>query len=88
MFIRVMFHCFFGVPNGMHRVPVSHVRMVAGLDVIAFFVVASGFAMMFGRVVMMCGGLEMMFSAFVLGHVVCSSLPMLRAVQYGAVRSG
>ncbi len=88
MLIRMMLHGFFGVPYGMHGVAVSNVSVVAGPDVIAIFVVASGFAMMPGRVFMMLGCFAMMFSAFVLRHGVFSSTPMLRAVQHGAVRSG
>jgi len=88
MLIRVMLHGFFGVPYGMHGVAVSDVSMVAGLDVIAVVVVASGFAMMPGRVFVMLGCFAMMFGAFVLRHGVFSSTQMLRAVQYGAVRSG
>jgi hypothetical protein len=70
MLVRVMFHGFFGMPYGMHGVAVRNVRMVTGFDVIAVFMVASGFAMMLGRVVMMRGCLQMMFSAFVLRHGV------------------
>ena len=87
MLIRVMFHGFLGVPDGMHGMAVSDVRMVAGRDVVAFIVVASSFAMMLSGIVMMVGGLQVVFNAFVLRHVVLSSLPMLRAVKYGAVRS-
>jgi hypothetical protein len=83
MLIRVMFHGFFGVPEGMHRVAVGNVRVVAGLDVVAVIVMARGFAMMFGRVVVMFGGFQMVLNAWVLRHVVLSSLPMLRAVRYG-----
>jgi len=68
MFIRVVFDRFFGVSDSVHRVAMSNVRVMAGRDVIAVLVMASGFAMM--PVVMMLGGFQMMFNAFVLGHVV------------------
>jgi hypothetical protein len=87
MFIRVMFHGFFGVPDGMHCMAVSDVRMVAGLDMVAVIVVARSFAMMLGRVVVMFGGFQMVFNALVLRHVVLSSVAMLRAAKYRAVRS-
>jgi hypothetical protein len=87
MFIGVMFHGFFSVSDGMHGVAVSHVRMVAGLDVIALIVMTRGFAMMLGCVVVMFGSLQMLFNAFVLRHVVLSSPPMLRCAKYGAMRS-
>jgi hypothetical protein len=86
MFVGVMFHGFFGVPGGMHRVAMSNVRMVTGLDGVAFIVMTSGFAMVLGRVIVMLGGFEMVFNAFVLRHVVLSSLPIVRGVEYGAMK--
>ncbi len=87
MLIGVMFHGFFGVPGGMHRMAVSDVRVVAGLDGIAFLMVASGFAMMLGRVVVVFSGFQVMFNAFVLRHVFLSSPPMVRSAEYSAVKA-
>jgi hypothetical protein len=79
MLVGVMLHGFFGVPDGMHGVAMSHVRVMPGLDVIAVVVVAGGFAMMLGS-------LQMVFNAFVFRHVVLSSLAILRAAKYGAMK--
>ena len=58
---------------GMAGVPVSAVRMMGGLFVIASFVVPGGFAVMLGGVLVMFGGLVMMVDACVVVHI---SLPV------------
>ena len=72
MLIGVMLHGFFRVPDGVHRVTVGDVRVMAGCNMIAVIVVARCFAVMFGRVVMMLGGFQMVLNALVFRHVVLS----------------
>jgi hypothetical protein len=73
MLIGVMFSGFFGVPDGVHGMTVSYVRMVSCLDVVAVLVVASRFPMMPGRMLVVFGCLDMVVNAFMLRHVFHSS---------------
>ena len=70
MFIRVMFHGVVSVLDGVHGVAVSYVCMMACLDVIAGIMVASGFPMVFGSILVVLGGLEVVLNAFVFRHVI------------------
>ena len=63
MLIGVMLHGFFRMSDSMHGVTVGDVRVMAGCNMIAVIVVARGFAMMFGRVVVMFGGFQMVLNA-------------------------
>ncbi len=94
VFIRVMFHGFVRVLDGMHGVAVRNVRMVTCLDVIAAIVVASGFPMVFGCILVVFGGFEVVLNAFVFRHVVSphfgviwEPVVMLLARRYGPVRN-
>jgi hypothetical protein len=68
VFGGVMLASLFGVVRRVREVPVRDVRMVPGLHVVAGFVMLRGFAVVFGRVLMMLGCLMMMRSAVVICH--------------------
>jgi len=63
-----MLSSLFGVVRGVCEVPVRDVRMVPGLHVIAGFVMLRGFAVVFGRMLMVLGCLMMMRSACMIRH--------------------
>jgi hypothetical protein len=62
--VGVVLAGLFGVMNCVHVVAVRHLCVVAGLFVIARFVVFGSCNVVFGRVIMVLGGFAMMFSAF------------------------
>jgi len=63
-----MLYRLFGVVRCVGEVPVRDVRMVPGLHVVAGFVMLRGFAVVFGRMLMVSGRLMMMRSAGVICH--------------------
>ncbi len=63
-----MLSSLFGVVRGVREVPVRDVRVVAGLHMIAGFVVLRGFAVVFGCVFMVLGSLMMMRGSCVICH--------------------
>jgi hypothetical protein len=65
MLVGMVLAGFFSMVGGVHRMSVGDVGVVAGLFVVAGFVVLGRFAMMCRRVFMMFGGLMMMICSVV-----------------------
>jgi len=64
----MMLSGFFGVVRCVGEVPVRDVRVVTALHMIPCFMLFRGFAVMFGRVLMVLGCFVMMRSAFMMVH--------------------
>lgn len=64
MRLDVVLGGFLGVMRSVHVMAVRHMGVMRGRLVIAFLVMASGFAVMVGRVLMVLGGLRMMMGSF------------------------
>ena len=75
VFGGVVFRRFVGMMFGVRGVTVRGLRVMTGGFVVAGFVLFCGFAVMFGRVFVMLGGVSVMFRAFVCCcHIFSSSL--------------
>jgi hypothetical protein len=70
----VMLASLFGVVRCMREVPVRDVRMVPGLHVVTGFMMLCGFAVVFGRMLVVVCCLMMMRSACVICHGLWFSL--------------
>ncbi len=81
-----MFARLFGVVDGVGGVTVRDVGMVPGLDVVAGFMMFSGFAVMLGGMFMMLGGLKMMRCALVIIH--SGGAPLKDGIEVRIGRSG
>ena len=68
MLLRVDHRCVFGVVLGVELVPVSHVRVVGGFDVIAALEVLRRLAMVFRGQVVMVGSVAMELRSCMRGH--------------------
>ena len=66
----MMLYGFVRILDGVHRMTVSYVRVMACFNVIAVIVMASRFPMVFCRVLVVLGGFEVVLNAFVLRHVI------------------
>jgi hypothetical protein len=80
-----MFSSFFGVMGSMREVPVRDVCMMSSLHMVAGFVMLRGFAVVFGRVIMMLGCFMMMRSARMICHSVWFSFVTLIILQSRSV---
>jgi hypothetical protein len=63
----------FGVMRCMREVTVGDMRVMPGLYMVAGFMMLRGFAVVFGRVLMMLGCLVMMRSTLMIVHGFCFS---------------
>jgi len=70
MLVGMVFACLVSMLSGVHHVPMRGMSVMRALFMATAFVMFCCFAMVFGSMIVMLGGLHMVFCTPVFGHGV------------------